>query len=97
MNLLEQVNLEKHLLKARQGFEKSFLHPESLLGKFVINNRSEPYVLKEYVREEPREKKTWDRLPRKIWQYWTSGIKDSSVGNKLCFDNIRRAGAESNF
>lgn len=53
VHLVEQGNLELQLLKARQRFEKNFIHPESLIGKFVINNSSEPYILKEYVREVP--------------------------------------------
>ena len=93
IHITEQASLELQLLKAREGLEKSFIHPESLLGKFIISNSSEPYVLKEYVREVPREKKTWDKLPRKIWQYWDKGSKNSSVGNKFCFENLRRAAA----
>ena len=54
MHLTEQNNLELQLLRAREGIKKSFLHPESLLGKFIINNSSEPYIIKEYVREMPR-------------------------------------------
>lgn len=93
----EQANLELQLLKAVEGIEKSFIHPESLLGKFVINNSSEPYILREYVREVAREKKTWDTLPRKIWQYWETGIQSSSIVNKLCFDSMRRVAAKRNF
>ena len=40
VHLVEQDNLEIQLLKAREGLKKSFIHPESLLGKFLINNSS---------------------------------------------------------
>ena len=35
-----QDNLELQLLKAREGIVRNFIHPESFLGKFVINNNS---------------------------------------------------------
>ena len=41
--------------------------------------------------------KPWDRLPRIIWLYWDSGIRNAKVANKLCFDNIRRAAALNGF
>lgn len=27
---------------------------------------------------------TWDTLPKIIWLYWNSGLKNASIGNKIC-------------
>lgn len=40
VNLVEQDNLEIQLKKAREGFEKNYIHPESLLGSLIIHNSS---------------------------------------------------------
>lgn len=40
VHLIEQDNLEIQLLNARIGVEKNFIHPESLIGKLLINNNS---------------------------------------------------------
>jgi hypothetical protein len=44
-----------------------------------------------------KEAKRWEKLPKIIWIYWDTGINNSTVGNKLCVDNIRRFAGRSKF
>ena len=64
----------------------------------MIANDSEPYVLRDFEKNTVNTTgKTWDKLPKIIWFYWDSGIKNSKVPDRLCFDNIRRDAALNNF
>jgi hypothetical protein len=41
--------------------------------------------------------KRWDSLPKIVWLFWNTGIKNASIANKICIENLKRNAEKSGF
>ena len=90
--------IDQLLHRAREKNERYYINPDSFIGRYLIAKNNEYYLLRDVERSTVNATgKQWNTLPKIIWFYWDSGIKNSKVANRLCFDNIRRAAARNNF
>lgn len=61
-------------------------------------NQSEPFLQRSLEKNIANpEGRQWTVLPKVVWVYWDAGIAHSSLGNRLCVDNIRKYAAQAQF